>query len=320
MKKIVIIGSSPAVVKAIEEIRASDQESQIVLICPEGVLPYNRFVFPEILGGSVTEKQCVCQDESFYKKLNVEIIKDKKVLRMTPKRNKIVLTGKDDEKEDCIYDVLIMTDAETKVPEIKGNQRDGVHGFRRFADAQAISKLVPLADVIIVQSETIWGLEIIESLRKKNKEVIWVNPAKHLFTFLIDAQTAGCLKNNLEAEGIRILTDNAVAEILGDQETKAVRLKNGKVLAADMVIFPESGPDLKIYADGGLTISSKLNVNLNFQTSTENLFALDDIADFEGDLSLATLEEQGKIAAAKITGRPAPSEAAVAPESQSQPA
>ena len=53
MKKIVIIGNSPAGVKAIEEIRAVDQESSIALIDEEGTLPYNRSVFPELLTKSL---------------------------------------------------------------------------------------------------------------------------------------------------------------------------------------------------------------------------------------------------------------------------
>ena len=341
MKRIVIIGNSPAGIKAIEEIRAVDQESSVTLIDQEGTLPYIRSRFPDWLAGAVKEKECLFQEESFYKKLNIEIIKDKSVVRITAKRNKIVLENKKEERGDLIYDKLIITDAVTKLPEVKGDQRSGAFGLRRFADAQAISKMLPLVDTVVVQSETFWGLETILALRKKDKEVLWCIPSQHLFPDLIDASTAAVLKQNLEAEGIRIFSDNAVVEILGDQEVKAVRLKSGKVLAADMVLFPDSGPDLKIYSDGGLSVAFRITVNSNFQTSAENVFAMDDVCDAQGEWSIAALEDAGKAAAAKITGQEStlaapsnqdsalskieqrmsePGEAVSAPESQSQPA
>ena len=112
-------------------------------------------------------------------------------------------------------------------------------------------------------------------------------------------------------------------------------------MGTEMIIFPDSGPDLKIYAEAGLALGQKLTINQNFQTSAENVFALDEVGDFPIRLSsedpnfppkadpllaedeagivpkgtaayptlplessLALLEEEGKVAAGAITGQP----------------
>lgn len=311
MKKIIVIGNSPAGVKAVERIRSTDQESPIAIYSEESALPYNRFLFLDLLANTVKEADVLYQPESFYKKINVEVCLERKLVRVTPKRNKAVFENKKEEKEEVSFDLLILANAPTKLPDIKGNNRAGVFGLRRFTEAQEILRNIPLVETIVVQSETLWGLTIVEALRKRNKEVIWIHPSKSLFGSTLDEQTSASLKQSLEARGIRVLEDTSITEILGDSDAKAIRLKSGKVMGADMIIFPDSGPDLKIYTDGGLAVGQRLKINENFQASAENVFALDEIGDFPAaypalslETSLALLEEQGKVAASAILGQP----------------
>jgi NAD(P)H-nitrite reductase large subunit len=311
MKNIIVIGNSPAGVKAIELIRSVDQESTISIFSSQEALPCNRQLFPELLAGTIKEADVLYQPESFYKNLKVELALDRKLTRVTPKRNKLVFENKKEEKEEMTFDILVLTDAPTKLPDIKGNHRAGVYGLRRFDEAKQILKNISISETIAVQSDTLWGLTIVEAMRKRNKEVLWIYSGKSLFAPTLDEQSGASLKHSLEAQGIRILEDNAIAEILGDSEAKAIRLKSGKVIGAEMIIFPDSGADLKVYTDAGLAANKGLTINQNFQTSNENVYALDDIGDFAAAFaataqegSLALLEEQGKTAGSAIIGQP----------------
>jgi hypothetical protein len=67
-----------------------------------------------------------------------------------------------------------------------------------------------------------------------------------------------CLNRSLEGKGIRVFSENAVEEILGDAEVKAVKLKSGKVLACDTVIFDEAKADIRMLSEPTLTDEDKI--------------------------------------------------------------
>src|SRR3989338_6256082 len=162
MRKIVVIGNSPAGAKAIEAIRAVDQESPISIFSWETALPYNRFLFPDLLAGAVKEADVLYQPETFYKNLKVELRPDRNVVRLSPKRNRAVFEDKKEEKEEVNFDFLILAGAATKFPDIKGNHRSGIYGLRRLTEAQEILKKIPLADTVTVQNQSLWGLGVVE--------------------------------------------------------------------------------------------------------------------------------------------------------------
>ena len=66
MKKIIILGSSPAGVKAAEEIRTLDKESEITIFCEGHQLPYQRELFGEFVAKTITEDKVFYQPQQFY--------------------------------------------------------------------------------------------------------------------------------------------------------------------------------------------------------------------------------------------------------------
>ena len=70
---------------------------------------------------------------------------------------------------------------------------------------------------------------------------------------IFDEETGLLLKQILEGKGIRVFSENAIEEILGDVEVKAVKLKSGKVLASDAVIFDEAKADMRMLSEPTLT-------------------------------------------------------------------
>lgn len=304
MKKIVILGCSPAGVKAIEEIRAYDQESEITLISPEGNLPYNRHLFARLIAKEVSANQIFYRSKDFYVKNKVTLVLDKKITRINLKRNKIFT----EEKIQFDYDVLILTDLpEHRFPELKGINKSGVFGCKRLKDIDEIIKSTLLLDTVAVQTNSLTGFQIACALAQKGNEAIVILPGAWFPLWDIEPEAMPFLIQWFEEKNVRIIQDNPIQEIFGDSDAKAVRLKSGKVLGASIVVLGDTREDFRVFADFPPQTNKRICVNSQFQTSFENAFALDQLCEFDGHqvdegefVPLAVLEDEGKVVAAKL--------------------
>lgn len=307
MNKIVFMGGSLAGVKAAEEIRLLDPASTIKILLWEPHLPYFRSQFASFLGNEISADKLAVRDRGFYEQNHIEILTNKKISRVNFRKGQITF----EDKEKLDYDVLVLTDTpHTKLPDVKGNHRNGVFGLRRMSDALEISKLLPVVETVVIQSQTLAGLRIAASLRRCQKEVIWVTPEKRILSGVLNEEALNVVRNLVEEAGVRLVEDNEIAEVLGDTEAKAFRLKSGKVLAAQLVLWPDAGADLKLFKESELQCDEKIPVNAQFQTNISNVFALDDLCQSEagfwpawGETYSQVLEQQAKALAACLNGQ-----------------
>ena len=171
MKRIVILGSSAAGVKAIEDIRASGPESEITLIAFDGHYPYYRDTFAPYIAKEIDAPKVFCKAKEFYVKNNVNVILDKKLSRINAKRRIICM----EDKERIEYDILIVTDTpENQFPDIKGTNKTGIYGYKKLKCIDQLFNAVPLIDTVAVQSDSFTGLQAAAALVKRGKEVIFI--------------------------------------------------------------------------------------------------------------------------------------------------
>ena len=140
MKQIVIIGNSAAGINAAEAIRARDKEVKIIIITDEDKLGYCRCLISYMLAGDLKEEALIIRTGQFYDDLNIQLLRGRKVEKINPKKNHVLL----DDKSKIEYDSLIIaTGGHPKMPpELKGINKNGVFGFRTIEDVEKISDLV----------------------------------------------------------------------------------------------------------------------------------------------------------------------------------
>ncbi len=303
MRHIVVLGNSVAGIKALEEIRQKDQESRLTVVACEDHLPFKRHLAADFIAKIIAEEEIYYRSNEFYKEKNINIVLGKRIVRVDTKKNHLLT----EYKEHISFDVLIVTDApQIKFPDIKGAHKTGVFTLRRLADVKNIIAVLPLIETVAIEADGLSGLTAAQAFRKRGKEVLLVN----LKWPLAAAKQAGDnLKKLLEGNGVRLIHDNKIVEILGEGEVKAIRLKSGKVIAAQMVILGEVNPNLRAFQESNLEMDLRIKVNESFRTNYENIYALDDISrrsneeccdDYEK--SLLRLEHDGRIAGLSILG------------------
>lgn len=289
MKRIVVLGNSIAGIKAIEEIRKQDPSVKITLLTLEERLPYYRHLLADLVSKDISNDQIFYQPKDYYERLQVDV-SEEKITRVNFKRNRITT----EDKQHIDYDWLMITDTGTnKFPDIKGTNKTGVFSLRQLSDIDQFIGELPLTETAVVMGGGRPGFKMACAIRKREKEVLWIVPPHASVP--------------LEETDIRILKDNTITELLGDSEVKAVRLKSGKVMAAEAVVFGDTPIDLKLFKDTGLQFKARISVNEHFQTNFDNVFALNGICDsvqnqnLEGeDGYLSVLEEQGSAVAAYL--------------------
>ncbi len=280
MRKIFILGSSFGIIKLIETIRSKDHDSEITLFSLDGKLPCDREQFGRLIAKEIEFKNIYPRSEKFFKEHQVTLVLDKTLSRINFKRNKIFT----EEKVQYDYDVLIMTDSVGyRFPDIKGVTKIGVHGLRRASDLEKINGALTFMQSAVVCSDSLSGLDLALNIAKRKREVYLIRSTVQLFSFLSEEGALDWMIGLLRSQGVELLCNNGVVDVLGDSDVKAVRLKSKKVIATELLIFTEAQEDLRFCLDTGLEFSEKIKVDDKSKTNFDNVFAFDNVCTFLDD-------------------------------------
>ncbi len=277
MKQIIIIGNSAAGVAAIESIRNQDKDSKVTVISDEDYTAYCRCVLSYYLSAEAAEEKLIYRPKEFYPENNIDLILGKKVTRVEPKKNRIVLG--DNEKLE--YDSLIIaTGASPKFPDIKGVRKRGVFGFRTIKDTKEILGLLPITKTACVLGGGLIGLKAGYALKKRGVDVKVIVKSKQILSQVLDKTAAEIIQQHLESYGLEILFGLDVAEFLGNGDLRALKLDSGKVIGCELAIVGKGvSPNIDIISGTDIRINEAIVVNEYLRTSVENIFAAGDCAE-----------------------------------------
>ena len=306
MSRLVIIGQSPAVVSAIKKIREEADGWDITLISADGERPYDRSLLAKLIARKVKENELFCETDDFYTANKVDLILDKEITRINFNRRKVFLA----ERAQVDYDDLIICDApQPRLPEKKGIRKTGVFHLARLDAVRKLIKYLPFTETAVVEVVSLTGIETALALKEIGKDVIIVASEEVLLSGLLGEGTARLFLKLLEKKGIRIFLGSMIEDILGDVELKAVRLKSGKVLACEMVVFDDVAPDLRFLSEGDLVMTERITVMGTMHTNLHHVYAVDTVIEMQsprmkGSYSQATSigQRQGEVAAMNVRG------------------
>ncbi len=304
--KVVIIGQSPAAVAAISKLREENGDFDITLISTDGSLPYDRSLFPRLIAHKTKEKDVFCAAEDFYKANKVELILGKQVSRINFSRRKVFLA----EKVQVEYDVLMLTDApEPRLPEKKGLKKTGVFTLARIDQVRRLIRHLPFIETVVLELCGWTGVETALALRVLGKDVVAVFGAEQLLPGLLSSDDAALLRVLLEKQGVRVLLNNHVEDVLGEGEVQALRFASGKVVAAEMFVMEDARPDLRFLEGADVIVAQGVVVTGQMLTSVPSAYALDVMAELQeprliGSYALATWigKAQAEVAVSSVKG------------------
>ncbi|MEX2949384.1 nitrite reductase large subunit NirB [Staphylococcus warneri] len=300
--KLVMIGNGMAGLRTIEEILDRDpQRFEITIIGKEAYPNYNRIMLSNILQNKMTVEETIMNSYDWYSEHDIKLINNDPVT-ILDRANKTVITesGQSFEYDQCI----IATGSKAFVLPIPGSDLPSVIGWRTIDDTKRMMEIAQTKHKAIVIGGGLLGLECARGLLDQGMEVTVVHLAEWLMEMQLDRKAGQMLKNDLEQQGMRFELQANTQEILGDKDVEAIRLADGRILEADLVVMAVGiRPYTEVAKDAGLEVNRGIIVNAYMQTSDPSIFAVGECAECEGKVYglVAPLYEQGIVLADYLT-------------------
>ncbi|WP_195225455.1 nitrite reductase large subunit NirB [Staphylococcus warneri] len=302
--KLVMIGNGMAGLRTIEEILDRDpQRFEITIIGKEAYPNYNRIMLSNILQNKMTVEETIMNSYDWYAEHDIKLVNNDPVT-ILDREKKTVLTesGQSFEYDQCI----IATGSKAFVLPIPGSDLPSVIGWRTIDDTKRMMEIAQTKHKAIVIGGGLLGLECARGLLDQGMEVTVVHLAEWLMEMQLDRKAGQMLKNDLEQQGMRFELQANTQEILGHEDVESVRLADGRVLEADLVVMAVGiRPYTEVAKAAGLDVNRGIIVNEFMQTNDPNIFAVGECAECEGKVYglVEPLYEQGIVLADYLTNK-----------------
>ncbi len=298
--KIVIIGCGVAGVTAATAVKQNDPEAQVTMYTDEKNLYYPRPELYRVLSGEVQPQEIIAFPEQWYAKKGIKVYLNKRVSKINSNDKKILLN----DGSSTSYDKLLLANgAHPFVPPVKGADKSGVFSLRSVDDAVTIRDHARKVAKALVIGGGLLGLEFSASLRRLGIEVDVVEIFPRLLPMQLDVDGASVLKDRLTALGIGFELGVKTVEIFGKESVSWIALDNGKQLPGDLVLFCAGiRSNIELAAGAGINANRGVIVDQHLQTSVNDVYAVGDVAEFEGKVYgiIPAAEEQARIAAVNM--------------------
>ena len=121
----------------------------------------------------------------------------------------------------------------------------------------------------------------------------------------LDPAAGALLRASLETRGVDVITGGDTEAILGDERATGLRLKDGRELPADLVVFAIGvRPNVTLAKSAGLTVGRGIIVDDGLTTSDPAILAIGECVEHRGAVYglVAPLWEQAAVTAAVLAG------------------
>lgn len=297
-----IIGNGAAGISAAQAIRERDKTGSIYMISNEEYPAYNRPMLTKSLVAGLDAAQIAVQEPSWYEDNHVFQMLGKNVVSIDTQKKEIhTADGAKFKYTKLIYAL----GSECFIPPIAGADQPEVIAIRRLADTQKVAELLPQTKEAVVIGGGVLGLEAAWELKKAHCKVTVLELAPRLMGRQLDENAGEMIKAISEAQGITIHTGVQIEAIEGGGHVTGVRLGDGRVFPAQLVIVSCGvRANAAIAKEAGIETERAVVVNSRMETSAEDVYACGDCAQYQG-VNYAIWPqavEEGRVAGANAAG------------------
>jgi nitrite reductase (NADH) large subunit len=302
---LVVIGNGMAGCRAVEELLARDPERyRVTIFGAEPHVNYNRIMLSPVLAGEKTFDEIVINGHDWYRDNRIELIAGDPVLTID-RVNRTVVSQAGRQVE---YDrLLIATGSDPFIIPVPGKDLPGVISFRDMKDVDAMLAAAATGGDAVVIGGGLLGLEAAHGLSLRGMKVTVIHLMQTLMERQLDEAAGWLLKQELESRGQTILTGADTAEILGQTHVEGVRLKDGRVIPASLVVMAVGiRPNTALAREAGLAVGRGIQVDDHMVTSDAAVLAVGECVEHRGAVYglVAPLWEMCRALADGLTNQP----------------
>lgn len=300
--KFVIIGGGIAALSAAQAIRKRNRSASIVMLTDEEYRPYYRPALSDLLSEDLPDNRLYVFDQAWYTENRVELKTGSRVVKIEPDKQ-VVLT---EQGASVPYTKLIVaTGARSNIPPFKGLENRGVYALRSLQDALRLKEAIKTAKKAVVIGGGVLGLEAVWEMISSGVEVSVVEHNQRIMPRQLDQPASIRLQKLMENKGVKLYLGLDTEEIVGDGQVRGVRLKDGQLLEADLVLLSTGvKPNVELARETGLEVAQGVVIDAGMRTNMSNIYAAGDGAQFgERLVGLWPVSlEMGRVAGAAAAG------------------
>lgn len=299
-QKLVVVGNGMAGIRTVEELLALAPDLyDITVFGAEPHTNYNRILLSPVLTGERTLQDIVLNDEAWYARHGIRLLRDRKVTRVDRLRRVVQA----DDGTEAPYDrLLLATGSNPFILPVPGNDLDGVVAFRDIGDVNQMIEASSRYRHAVVIGGGLLGLEAANGLAARGMDVSVVHLGPALLDRQLDGEASAMLRRSLEARGLTFLLGRQTQAILGggDGRVRALRFADGQEIPADLVVMAAGvRPNTELAERCGLHVDRGVVVTDTLQTYDPRIYAVGECVSHRGTAYglVAPLFEQAKVAA-----------------------
>ena len=312
----VIIGNGAAGFYAANAIKERNESAIIKIISNEPVQSYVRTQLSDLINEEIDESFYLAKS-NWYKENNIIEILGVNVDSID-KENKLVRL---DNKQGVHYDKLVLAngsynfipptkvklnDSEVEINSWNYNTINGIHTIKKISDVNKLKEDLPNSKNVVIIGGGLLGLEAAWEVQKRNINVTVIELADRMLPRQLDRDGSKLFESLVKKTPVEVLLGTAVDFINADENgVKSVKLKNGEVIDADIVIFSVGvRSNIFLAQPSGIQCNRGVIVDEYMQTNINDIYACGDVAEYDGVYygNWPAAIEMGKVAGANATG------------------
>jgi NAD(P)H-dependent nitrite reductase small subunit len=300
-RRLVVVGNGMAGTRTVEELlQIAPDLYEIEIFGAEPHGNYNRILLSPVLAGEKQIEEIMLHPLDWYAEHGVTLHAGDPVIEIDRIRRRV----KSRQGADVAYDrLLLATGSNPIVLPIPGNTLAGVVTFRDLHDVNTMLQATREHTRAIVIGGGLLGLEAANGLRRQGMDVTVVHLCENLMERQLDGAAAQLLQHSLESRGIRFKLSAKTSEILGEPRVTAVRLDDGEVLPADLVVMAVGiGPNIDLAKAAGVRCERGVLVDDTLLTFDPSIYAVGECVQHRKSTYglVAPLWEQARVCAAHL--------------------
>lgn len=300
-QRIVVIGAGAGAYGFVKSYRALNPHDEITIFSKENFPFYNRVMLPDYISGEQQWEQLVKMKDEEEPDYNIHLLRGVSIEKID-RVNKQVMDSRGVKTE---YDVLLIaTGSRAAIPK-NAPSLPGIFTMRNRVDADNFKKHIPKEAHVVIVGGGLLGLEMAASLREMGVKITIIQRTSKFLNRQLDDLGSRLLHEEMADQSCDIYYDDEVQLYYGRSKLTGIGLKSGRKINCDaMIIAIGTTPNLEIAKECGLECRRGVIVNERLQTSDPDIYAIGEIAEFNGTLYgiTAAAEQQAEVVAGYMNG------------------
>ncbi|KQQ79048.1 nitrite reductase large subunit NirB [Aureimonas sp. Leaf324] len=305
-QKLVVVGNGMAPGRMLEHLfELAPDAFEVTIFNAEPRVNYDRIMLSPVLSGEKSFEDIVIHGDGWYVSHGVTLHKGHRVVAI----DRAAKTVTSDKGITAPYDHLVIATGSTPfIPPVPGHTLPGVLAYRDLDDVDAMILAAQSRAKAVVIGGGLLGLEAAAGLRAQGLEVTVLHLMPTLMERQLDPAAGFLLQRALEKRGIEVICNANTEEVLGTTHVEGVKLKDGRVIPASLVVMAVGiRPSAGLAKDAGLAVGRGIHVDDQLVTSDESISALGECVELDGRVYglVAPLYQMAEVAARRLAGQPA---------------